>query len=224
MTPSCACPWPAPALADRVAVWGWVAGLTGLAAYVPYLRAACRGTTSPDPAAWAIWAGEYGLLLATQIGQHPPRAALALAALQLVGTVAVLGVVCLAGGWVLTWDREMAIVVAGVALAAWATASPAVAAWLILAAETAGMALVIGGVYRRPASEPPLAWMLFAVAGLAGIPAAAGAPLVVVAYPVMFAGLAGCVLIAQGAGIYRASGIFAGTDSVPGCQSSGPAI
>jgi hypothetical protein len=72
--------------------WGLLAGLTGLAGYIPYLRDAWRRTSDPDPAAWLIWTVEYSVLLAVQAAQHPPWAALCLAALQLAGTAAVLAV------------------------------------------------------------------------------------------------------------------------------------
>ena len=81
------------------AVWGLLAGLTGLAGYIPYLRDAWRRASDPDPAAWLIWTVEYSVLLAVQAAQHPPWAALCLAALQLAGTATVLGVLAVRGGW-----------------------------------------------------------------------------------------------------------------------------
>jgi len=77
--------------------WGVLAGLTGLAGYIPYLRDAWRRTSDPDPAAWLIWTLEYSVLLAAQAAQHPPWAALSLAALQLAGTAAVLAVLAALG-------------------------------------------------------------------------------------------------------------------------------
>ena len=56
------------------AAWGLLAGLTGLAGYIPYLRDAWRRTSDPDPAAWLIWTVEYAVLLAAQAAQHSPWA------------------------------------------------------------------------------------------------------------------------------------------------------
>ena len=81
------------------AAWGLLAGLAGFAGYVPYLRDAWRRTSDPDPVAWLIWTVEYSVLLAAQAAQHPPRPALCLAALQLVGTATVLAVLAARGGW-----------------------------------------------------------------------------------------------------------------------------
>src|ERR1039457_1092355 len=69
--------------------WGLLAGLTGLAGYVPYLRDAWRRASDPDPAAWLIWTVEYSILLAARAAQDPPWAALWLAARAVGGRGAV---------------------------------------------------------------------------------------------------------------------------------------
>lgn len=183
------------------AVWGLLAGLTGLAGYVPYLRDAWRGASDPDPAAWLIWAVEYSVLFTAQVAQHPPWGALCLAALQLAGTVAVLALLAARGGWRFGRLRWALLGGAVAMMAAWPFAhAPGAAMCLALAVEGAGMALVIRRVHRLPGSEPLLAWQAFTVAGLMDMPALSrGAPLLLYAYPAFF--------VVAGAGVLMAAAL-----------------
>lgn len=188
------------------AAWGLLAGLTGLAAYIPYLRDAWRRVSAPDPAAWLIWTAEYGVLLATQAAQHPPRAALWLAALQLAGTLAVFAVLAVRGGWRFGAGRWAMLGCAAAAMALWRfTHAPGLAMCLTLAVEGAGMFLVMVNAYRHPGSETLVTWRAFVAAGLLDLPALGNhAPRLLYAYPVSFIAMGIAVLIAAAYGARRA--------------------
>ena len=184
------------------AAWGLLAGLTGLAGYIPYLRDAWRRTSDPDPAAWLIWTLEYSVLLAVQAAQHPPWAALCLATLQLAGTAAVLAVLAARGGWRFGTARWI-LLGGGVAIMTlWPFAhAPGLAMCLVLAVEGAAMVLVMIGAYRRPGGETPLTWQAFILAGLLDLPALGrGAPRLLYVYPAFFVVMGSGVLIAAALG------------------------
>ncbi len=179
-------------------LWGVLAGVTGLAGYVPYLRDAWRRASDPDPAAWLLWTVEYGILLAAQAAQHPPWPALSLAALQLTGTVLVFAFLAHRSGWRFGAGRWAVLVCAGGAMGLWwFTREPAPAMCLALATEGVGMVLVMINAYRRPGSETPATWLIFTVAGLLDLPALSQhAPRLLYAYPCV-PQLIGCSVVRQ---------------------------
>ena len=182
--------------------WGVLAGLTGLAGYIPYLRDAWRRTSDPDPAAWLIWTVEYSVLLAAQAAQHPPWAALSLATLQLAGTAGVLAVLAARGGWRFGTGRWILLGGAVAVMAGWPFAhAPGMAMCLVLSVEGAAMVLVMIGAYRHPASETPLTWQAFILAGLLDLPALGShAPRLLYVYPAFFVVMGAGVLIAAALG------------------------
>jgi len=186
--------------------WGLLAGLVGLAGYIPYLRDAWRRTSRPDPAAWLIWTVEYSVLLVAQAAQHPPWAALCLAALQLAGTAAVLAVLAARGEWRWGFGRGVLLGGAVTMMAVWPfTHAPGPAMCLVLAVEGAGMVLVILGAYRRPGSETPLTWRAFVLAGLLDLRALSGqAARLLYVYPAFFVVMGTGVLVAISLGTRRA--------------------
>jgi hypothetical protein len=191
--------------------WGLLAGLTGLAGYVPYLRDAWRRASDPDPAAWLIWTVEYSVLLATQAAQQAPWAALWLAALQLAGTVAVFVVLAARGGWRFGAGRWILLGCGAAGMAVWPFAhAPGVAMCLALAVEGAGMILVMVGAYRRPDKETLLTWEAFTAAGLLDLPAlGTHAPWLLYAYPAFFVVMGSGVLLAAALGAVHAARIQA---------------
>ncbi len=181
---------------------GLLAGLTGLAGYVPYLRDAWRRASDPDPAAWLIWAVEYSVLLASQVAQNAPWAALWLAALQLAGTVAVLVLLATRGGWRFGAGRWVMLGCGATVMAIWPFAhAPGAAMCLALAVEGAGMVLIMVNAYRRPGSETLLTWWAFVGAGLLDLPTLGmDAPRLLYAYPLFFVVMGSGVLIAAARG------------------------
>jgi len=179
-----------------------LAGLTGLAGYLPYLRDAWRRASDPDPAAWLIWTVQYGILLASQVAQHPPWSALVLAGLQLTGTVLVCGVLAARGGWRFSASRWLVLGCAVIVMSVWwFTRAPAPAMCLALAVEGAGMVLVMLNAYRHPGRETVLTWWIFIAAGLFDLPALwQHTPRMLYAYPVFFIVMGTGVLLATGLG------------------------
>ena len=177
--------------------WGLAAGLLGLAGYSWYIPDTLRGHTDPDPMAWLAWTAQYGALLAAQAAAGA-GAALWLPALQLAGTV----IVCVLtlrktvrsvwqrGGEKrrtvsrVLWDsvaRGRGNAVATVAVAAslalwWVTSSPAIAIVCVLAVEGHGMVRTVVKVWRRPASESRMFWVLCVIGGLCAVQAAGPHP------------------------------------------------
>jgi hypothetical protein len=188
------------------AAWGLLAGLTGLVGYVPYLRDAWRRTSDPDPAAWLIWMLEYSVLLAAQAAQHPPWAALCLAALQLAGTIAVFAMLAARGGWRFGAGRWAILGCTVPVMTIWRfTDAPGAAMCLALAVEGAGMVLVMLNAYRRPGSETLLTWWAFVAAGLLDLPALGdNAPRLLYAYPAFFIAMGTGVLMAAALGRHAA--------------------
>ena len=183
-------------------LWGVLAGLTGLAGYLPYLRDAWQRASNPDPAAWLIWTVQYGILLASQIAQHLPWSALVLAGLQLAGTVVVFGVLAARGGWRFGAGRWVVLGCAVIAMSVWwFTGAPGFAMCLALAVEGAGMGLVMLNAYRCPGSETILTWWIFIAAGLFDLPAVWDhTPRMLYVYPVFFIVMGAGVLLATGLG------------------------
>ena len=145
---------------------------------------------------------EYSVLLAAQAAQHPPWAALSLAALQLAGTAAVLAVLAARGGWRFGTGRWILLGGAAALMAGWPFAhAPGTAMCLVLAVEGAAMVLVMIGAYRHPASETPLTWQAFILAGLFDLPALGSrAPRLLYVYPAFFVVMGAGVLIAAALG------------------------
>ena len=185
------------------ATWGLLAGLTGLAGDLPYLRDAWRRASDPDPAAWLIWTVEYSVLLMSQAAQHAPDAALCLGALQLAGTAGVLAVLAARGGGWRFGPLRWAMLGGAVAVMAGCPfiKEAGTVMCLALAAEGAGMVLVILGAYRQPHRETLLTWEAFALAGLLDLPALGPhASRLLYLYPEFFIVMSGAVLIAIGLG------------------------
>ena len=203
------------------AAWGLLAGLTGIAGYVPYLRDAWRRASDPDPAAWLIWTVEYGVLLAAQAAQHPPWPALCLAALQLAGTIAVFTLLAARGGWHFGAGRWTMLGCAAAVMTLWRfTHAPGPAMFLALVVEGAGMILVMLNAYRRPGSETVVTWWAFLAGGLLDLPALAHSPWLLYAYPAFFIAMSTAVLMAAAAG-RRAAAAAAWTPA--GAQGATPA-
>ena len=145
---------------------------------------------------------EYGVLLVAQAAQHPPWAALCLAALQLAGTAAVLAVLAVRGGWHFGPGRWVLLGGTVAVMAAWPFAhAPGLAMCLILGVEGSAMVLVMISAYRDPRSETPLTWQAFILAGLLDLPALGSrAPRLLYVYPAFFVVMGSGVLIAAALG------------------------
>ena len=177
--------------------WGLAGGLLGLAGYSWYIPDTLRGHTDPDPMAWLAWTAQYGALLAAQAAAGA-GAALWLPALQLAGTL----IVCVLTlrktvrpackrsrekrrtmsrvlGDSVAEGRGNAVATVAVAASLalwWVTSSPAIAIVCVLAVEGHGMVRTVVKVWRRPASESRMFWVLCVIGGLCAVQAAGPHP------------------------------------------------
>ena len=139
----------------------------------------------------------------SQAAQHAPDAALWLGALQLAGTAGVLAVLAARGGGWRFGPLRWAMLGGAVAVMAGCPfiREAGTVMCLALAAEGAGMVLVILGAYRQPHRETLLTWVAFALAGLLDLPALGPhAARLLFLYPEFFIVMSGAVLIAIGLG------------------------
>jgi hypothetical protein len=170
---------------SRVA--GILAGVIGVAGYVPYIADTLGGTTKPDRISWLIWTLEYTIFFAAQ-AVRGATTSLWLPGLQALGALAVLALAVRHGTGALTAGK--AALLGGVCLASalwYVTTDPDVALLLALAIEGAGMALTMVKTYRAPDTETLALWVLCAVAGLVDFAALGdGTPTVLFAYPTFF--------------------------------------
>lgn len=196
--------------------WGLASGLIGLAGYAWYIPRTLWGPTRPDRAAWLVFTAEYGVLIAAQAAAGA-GAALWLPALQAAGTT----IVCVlafrktartarqrrserrAAARALWgrvgWPDTAAGAGAAAALALWpVTSSPALATVCVVAAEGYGMTRTVVKVWRCPASEPPVFWMLCVVGGLCAVQAAGPHPAAAVRIYLGFFVAMGASVVAAG--------------------------
>lgn len=177
--------------------FGLMAGIVGVAGYVPYIRDILRRTTKPDRASWLIWAIEYTVLFFAQLAEGA-TSTLWLVGLQTVGVV----VVCvLSFGYGMgSIDKRSMLLLACIciALVGWrATNNAAIALCIALAVEASGMVLTAIKAYQHPESETLTMWVLDIIAGALSIPAVGmHAPLILYVYPVSLIVMCGCVLAA----------------------------
>lgn len=150
---------------------GLLAGILGVAGYVPYIRDILKGTTKPDRASWLIWLLEYAALFVAQVNAGA-KDSLWLIGLQLVGVIVIC---CLAYRYgVGSFDRQSKIILACVCatLALWFfTKNASLTILLLLAVEAVGVILTARKVYKQPGSETLVMWALISVAGILGIAA-----------------------------------------------------
>ncbi len=181
---------------------GLLAGIVGIAGYIPYVRDILRNSTRPDRASWLIWLLEYTALFIAQFNVGAKES------LWLIG-LQLLGVFCI---WVLSFrygvgafDRrsKLLLLAVGTVLLIWYLShSAATAILLLLAVEMTGVALTSRKVYKQPGSETLAMWILVSVAGAIGI-AAVGpdADAILYVYP--------AALVMMGLGVVLASHIGA---------------
>lgn len=142
-------------------LFGWLAGVLSLVAFVPYIVAILRGQTRPNRATWWIWTMTSGILLASYYFSGATTT-IWVAVSYFVASLAtaVLSVRYGEGGST-PLDRGC-LMGAGVGLLFWWWFdSPVVALITTLGADFAGALPTIRKAYVAPHTEDRLAWMLF---------------------------------------------------------------
>jgi hypothetical protein len=166
-------------------ILGLLAGIVGIAGYVPYIRDILRGTTKPERASWFIWLLEYTALFGAQLSVGAEDS-LWLIGLQLLGVM----IICVlayhygVGGF----DKQSIFILMGVCatLVLWYfIRSASLTILLLITVEATGVILTACKVYKQPGSETLVLWALVAVAGVLGIAAVGiGATGILYVYPV----------------------------------------
>jgi len=151
--------------------FGVLAGVIGIAGYIPYIRDILKGTTKPERASWLIWLLEYTALFVAQVNAGA-KESLWLIGLQLLGVTSICTLSYRYGTG--NFNKQSKIILACVCatLLLWYfTNSTGLAILLLLAVEAAGVALTVRKVYKQPGSETLTMWILAAVGGLLGVAA-----------------------------------------------------
>ncbi len=152
-------------------VWGWLAAGLSMTGYIWYGITVLRGRVQPERRSWLIWAAQYSVLLVA----HEAKAAvdpLWLVGAQTLGVLVIFELSLVFG--VGRYGRKSVGILAGVGagLVAWGlTSNPTAAIVIALLIELTGAVFTLRHSYRHPDAEPVGPWVLFAVAGLAGLPA-----------------------------------------------------
>jgi hypothetical protein len=195
---------------------GLLAGIIGIAGYIPYIRDILKGTTQPDDilkgttkpdkASWLIWTLEYAALFAAQLSAGA-KDSLWLIGLQLVGVIVICGLSFTYGTG--KFDRQSVLILAAVcaSLLVWYfSRSASLTILLLITVEAVGVALTARKVYRQPGSETLIMWALIAVAGVLGV-AAVGlrAEWILYVYPVALVLMGLSVIAASRLGAQQAA-------------------
>ncbi|MEK7540009.1 MAG: hypothetical protein AAB558_02060 [Patescibacteria group bacterium] len=143
---------------DITAQIGVVAGLGGLAGYVPYILAMRRGKTHPSRAGWWIWTGVGFMLLLTSYSTGT-RDGIWVPLAYVVGplVVALYSFKHGEGGWEFS-DKLCLLLAATSIFIWWSTGSAELALAASLVADTSGAWPTLKKAYLDPAGEDRTAW------------------------------------------------------------------
>lgn len=145
---------------DITAVAGKVAGITALAALVPYILAILRGETKPNRATWWIWT-VVGFMLGASYYSSGANHTIWVPVSYIIAPiiVAILSIKYGVGGWT-RFDRYC-LLGAGVSVVLWwMFSSPLVALLINLFIDLMGALPTIRKAYYEPESENFTAWVL----------------------------------------------------------------
>jgi hypothetical protein len=186
-------------------ILGLLAGIIGIAGYVPYIRDILRGTTKPERASWFIWLLEYTALFGAQLSVGAEDS-LWLIGLQLLGVTIICALAYHYG--VGGFDKQSMCILTGVCitLVLWYfTRSASLTILFLITVEATGVILTARKVYKQPGSETLVMWALVAVAGVLGVAAVGiGAAGILYVYPVALVLMGLSVIAASWFGARRA--------------------
>jgi len=170
-------------------IFGRLAGIISLIAFVPYIVSILRGKTKPNRATWWIWT-VVGCMLAASYYLSGAKETIWVPVSYLVGPLAtsLLSLKFGEGGWT-RFDR-WCLFGAGASLVLWlAFSSPLIALLINLFIDFLGALPTIRKVYFDQKSEDPIAWGLFFVGNTCNLFAIGSFDFAIVVYPIwMFLG------------------------------------
>jgi hypothetical protein len=170
-----------------VAVFGIAAAALSLIDPVPYVRDILRGLTRPQRGTWLIWSTLGAVAFASQLADGASWS-LAMVGVQTISMTLVLVLSIRFGmGGVGVYDLCL-IGAAGVGIAGWAISSePAVATMFVVAADAAGVALMLPKTWTDPWSETQSTYALAGASGVLSAAAVGALDASLLLYPAYFA-------------------------------------
>lgn len=169
------------------AVLGLAAAALSLVDPVPYVRDILRGTTRPHRGTWLVWSVLGATAFASQLADGASWS-LAMVGVQAVSITLVLLLSIRRGtGGVGRYDLTL-MAAAGLGVAGWLLADdPAFATAFVVAADSAGVALMLPKTWRDPWSETFSTYALASASGVLGAFAVGALDASLVLYPAYFA-------------------------------------
>ena len=180
-----------------VVLFGILAGVLSIYAYLPYIRDTKAGRTHPQRASWLIWSVLSTIALLSQIheGAGP---SLFFAGVQVTCTLIIFSL----SSWVDTKNRfkrtdHLIFLAAGMGLVLWYfTNSAAYALAVTISISLLGGSATVVKAYRDPESETLVTWVSSFIASGFALLAVGRMDLVLLAYPLYLVVLYGAILCA----------------------------
>jgi hypothetical protein len=146
-------------------ILGLLAGVTGIADTIPYVRDTVRGSTRPHRGTWLIW-GVLAVIVCLSQRADGASWSLIMAAAQAVLTGAVFVLSIRRGEGGLSRADMLMIILAGGGVIGWIVAGePVIATACVVAADLIGAAMMVPKTYRDPGSETLATFELASLSG-----------------------------------------------------------
>ncbi len=170
-----------------VALLGIAAAILSLIDPVPYVRDILRRTTRPHRGTWLIWSALGSTAFASQLADGGSWS-LAMIGVQTVSTTLVFAL-SLRFGTAGVGACDLCVVgIAAFGIAGWAvSAEPFVATLFVVAADAAGVMLMLPKTWRDPSSETLSTYVLGGTAGILSAAAVGATDVTLLLYPAYFA-------------------------------------
>lgn len=169
---------------DITKVFGILAGLFSIAAYVPYIRSILKGETKPNRASWSIWT-VVSLIIAVSYYAAGARETMWVIIAYVFGSsiISLLSIKHGEGGWT-PFDRKC-VYIAGASLVLWGIFSSAlIALFMNTLVDFSASMPTIRKAYHDPKGENRTAWVLFFLGSVLNVLAIREWTFVVAFYPV----------------------------------------
>lgn len=183
--------------AQAMLLFGLIAGVLSIFAFLPYIRDTFIGTTKPQRASWLIWSVLSSISFFGQIAEGA-SASLWFAGVQVSGTITIFVMSVVLGKGVFLTLRDLVILaVAGFGLFLWfLTDNAAYALGISITISMIGGVATVTKAYTAPASETSLTWAISFVASVFAIASVGAIDPLLLAYPVYLLALNGAIMVA----------------------------
>ena len=173
---------------------GLIAGIIGLAGFVPYLVSAWRGATRPDRGTWVVWSVVSSVLAASYVSTGARQTMWVPLGYALGATaIAVLALTKGEGSW--TRVDLACLAAAGVSLMLWGlSGNPMTALVMSIVVDLFGAIPTLRAVRHDPSSESGVAWAIFLLANALNLLALSTLSVEHVLYPAYLFALSAAVM------------------------------